>query len=63
MCRGIPEELTTLLRYAKALNFEQRPNYDLIIKLLDIAATNYNIDLSDGIFDWSIKAIILKKYP
>ena len=31
--------------------------------LLDAAAKNNNIDISDNIFDWTLKAVILKKYP
>ena len=33
MCFGLPEEFCILLKYARSLEFKQKPNYDGIKKL------------------------------
>ena len=51
------------MRYAKALSFEEQPDYEYLNQLFDLAAGEIGADLDDGVFDWSVKATILKKYP
>lgn len=49
--------------YAKKLRFDQRPDYQSLIEIIEEAAQGLGVNLNDGVFDWSVKATIVKKYP
>lgn len=63
ICRSCPEEFKTMLRYTKSLTFKDKPDYEGLSSLVAKMASRENIDLDDGIYDWNIRAIMIKDFP
>ena len=59
----MPPQIMKFLRYVKSLSFDSKPNYNYLQSLLQSAAKENDINLSDNMFDWTLKAVIIKKYP
>lgn len=53
LCKGVPNELLILLKYARALKFEEDPDYGYLRGLLKNALDGFQDDGSP--FDWSIQ--------
>lgn len=51
-----------MLQHCYKLRYTERPDYDYILGLLQEMADERGIDLNDGIFDWSIKAVCIKDH-
>lgn len=54
LCENLPSELSTLLEYIRALNFEEKPDYDYMQKLLSLASLKLGVDMSYS-GDWCNK--------
>lgn len=50
--QGLPIEIEDTLKYARTLEFKQRPDYSFIKKMLD--AVLFRAQYSDFIFDWRL---------
>ncbi|CAG9333436.1 unnamed protein product [Blepharisma stoltei] len=53
LCYGVPIELENLLRYARSLRFEDKPEYSHIKRQFRALAQRENL-LYDFVFDWTI---------
>ena len=53
----LPIEFEDLLRYTRALNFPDRPDYGYIKKMID--AVLFRAQFADFIFDWKIQHVRL----
>ena len=62
-CQGCPEEFAQALRYCRKLGFKEPPNYRMLISLFEDLASKKNIKLDDNLYDWSVKAVIMRDYP
>ena len=51
LCDGLPEEFPTLLKYARKLDFEEKPDYKNI-KIMFKQLINSNNQIMDWKFDW-----------
>lgn len=63
LCHDCPKEFKSFLKYVKNLAFIDQPDYGGLKKLFLKLAKKKNIDLFDGIYDWSVRSIIIKEYP
>lgn len=52
LCSGLPQSISKYIKYCKKLNFEETPNYKLLIGLFEQDAKILNIKPS---YDWRIK--------
>lgn len=52
LCEDIPEEFLTYMNYVKSLDFEEKPNYNMLYKLF-MSLFKKNGFEYDGIYDWS----------
>eukprot|EP00826_Nyctotherus_ovalis_P024478 TRINITY_DN1892_c0_g1_i2.p1 TRINITY_DN1892_c0_g1~~TRINITY_DN1892_c0_g1_i2.p1 ORF type:complete len:261 (-),score=43.52 TRINITY_DN1892_c0_g1_i2:67-849(-) len=55
LCKGLPGEFQTFLRYTRNLKFEEDPDYDYLRGLLRGLAESSQAD--DGAFDWSAQEV------
>ena len=53
LCEGLPEEFPTLLKYARKLDFEEKPDYKNI-KIMFKQLMNANKQQMDWKFDWDL---------
>lgn len=53
ICQGCPSEFVEILKYIRNLHFQDRPNYDYILELLNKIRVSNNFVLS---FDWNHKS-------
>ncbi|KAI8084496.1 kinase-like domain-containing protein [Halteromyces radiatus] len=53
LCDNYPDELATLLTYARSLRFDESPDYDYCRELLDNALASMD-EIDDGIRDWML---------
>ena len=53
ICEGLPAEFTLFLRYCRSLNFEDKPDYLYLRKLLRTMFIKEKCTL-DGVFDWNL---------
>lgn len=53
LCKGLPNEFVVFLHYAKALKFEEQPNYSYLKELFLGLASREGIAVDDR-FDWNI---------
>ena len=51
LCKGLPQEISTVFKYIKALRFEEAPDYAFIRSAFLKIAENQRISL-DYVFDW-----------
>jgi casein kinase 1 len=59
LCEGLPEEFPTLLKYARKLDFEEKPDYKNIkIMFKQLILSNYEV--MDWMFDWELNNINCK---
>jgi hypothetical protein len=58
LLRGSPNEFSTLLEYARALQFEDKPNYIYIRKIFDDLCVREGHQL-DSVFDWCLAGMNL----
>jgi hypothetical protein len=63
LCEDCPKEFNSFLKYVKNLDFADRPDYPGLKKLFQRLAKKHSIDLFDGIYDWSVRAVTMKDYP
>jgi len=54
LCKGLPRQISLILKYCRSLKFEETPNYKHIKKLLRDVAEENNFTF-DNVFDWKIK--------
>jgi len=52
LCEGLPYEFKEFIRYARKLEFTERPNYNYLKELLFRAAKKNGIDLDKVEYDW-----------
>ena len=53
LCSGLPEELGIYINYCKGLNFEDRPDYGYLRRLLRDLFIREEFDY-DHVFDWTL---------
>lgn len=53
LCKGFPQELAVFINYAKALKFEEKPDYKYLKGLLATARKANHIEM-DGRYDWTV---------
>ena len=53
LCEGLPEEFPTLLKYARKLDFEEKPDYKNI-KIMFKQLISANKQQMDWRFDWDL---------
>ena len=63
LCFGCPKEFEKYMDYCKKLKFSEEPDYNYLKQLIIDIAMKHNISLHDGMFDWSVKAVLIKNYP
>ena len=51
------------MEYCKNLQYEQKPDYAYLKKLIQECAWRYGIDLFDKVYDWAIRAVTIKNFP
>ena len=51
------------MEYCRNLKFDQEPDYAYMISIFRDLAKAKQLDLDDGVFDWSVKATCILKYP
>lgn len=51
LCPDVPA-IATLLEYARAMEFEEDPNYDHLTKLMEKEMRKHKFE-NDGIYDWT----------
>ena len=61
LCEGIPEEFKELLKYARNMKFEEKPDYIYIKGLLTKVSEKNNIDINTVKYDWVIKGVESKE--
>ena len=44
------------------MKFDQRPDYDYLLGLITDMAYERQINLDDGIYDWAVRAVCIKKH-
>ena len=55
LCEGLPVEFKEFIKYAKNLEFEQKPDYSYLNGLLFKIADKNGIDIAKVKYDWEIK--------
>ncbi|KAF5368534.1 hypothetical protein D9758_002449 [Tetrapyrgos nigripes] len=55
LCKGLPDEFTVFLKYARALRFEEKPDYSYCRRLFRDVFFQEGYH-HDYVFDWSIRA-------
>jgi len=63
ICQGCPIELEKMLEFTKKLEFEDKPDYEGLLRMVKNLAIREKIDLNDGVYDWGVRAILLRDYP
>lgn len=67
ICIGLPAELSALIAYARNLRFYDKPNYSLIKdcfrKAIDRLKGEDDYELDNIVYDWSMLAVLVSKYP
>ena len=58
---GLPEEFKEILKYARNMKFEERPDYEFIKGLLQKVIEKNNIDINAVKYDWVIKGVESKE--
>ena len=53
LCDGLPEEFPTLLKYARKLDFDEKPDYKNM-KIMFKQLITGNGGIMDWIFDWDL---------
>ena len=53
LCKGLPQEMITILIHIRSLKYEERPNYDLIKNEIRKCMKEQNIEY-DYQYDWMI---------
>ena len=61
LCDGLPEEFKEILKYARNMKFEERPDYEYIKGLLQKVIEKNNIDINAVKYDWVIKGVESKE--
>jgi hypothetical protein len=49
--------------YCRNLDFEQKPDYLYMKNLFSTLAHREGIDLFDSIYDWNVRATVIKHFP
>ena len=53
LCSGLPREFYLYMRYCRKLQYEERPNYELLVKLF-LSLLKHNKYVFDYVYDWCI---------
>ena len=61
LCEGLPEEFKEILKYARKMKFEEKPDYEYIKGLLKQVIEKNNIDINSVKYDWEIKGVESKE--
>ena len=61
LCEGLPDEFKDFIKYARELEFTEKPNYSYLNQLLKKASEKNGIDLNKVKYDWVIKEEEKKK--
>lgn len=48
---SLPRQFATFLAYARGLKFDEKPNYEYLLQLMDDVLADYNL-VDDGHYDW-----------
>ncbi|KRX10820.1 Protein kinase-like domain [Pseudocohnilembus persalinus] len=62
ICDGCPKQFVTFLKYAKSLDFQEKPNYTYIQNLFQELMDQYNY-LDDNVFDWYLLQEQVQQIP
>lgn len=54
LCRGMPEEFNTFIKYCRQLGFEAKPDYQYLRNLLRQMGQSHQFEF-DGLYDWVLK--------
>ena len=55
LCEGLPEEFIKFIKYSRELEFDPKPDYQYLKKLLIKAGEKNGIDIDKVKYDWVIK--------
>ena len=55
LCVGCPEEFLKYMKHNRELNFEEKPDYQMLIDMLTALALKEGLDLDYRNFDWVAK--------
>lgn len=58
--RGLPKEIQTLFRYLRSLQFEDRPDYDSMVSILEQAKSN--LKTTQYAIDWELMVLNKAKF-
>jgi hypothetical protein len=50
----LPTEFVVILKYSRALRFEESPDYDYCRSIFRDLMTKHNV-AEDGVYDWTVK--------
>ena len=59
LCKGLPNEFISYVKYCRNLKFEEEPDYEFLKNLLKKVMSDNEFKL-DYIYDWSDKKVIIK---
>jgi len=51
---GCPAVFKTYMTFCNSLEFEQMPDFDLLKSMISAAAEEFNLNIFDNVFDWSL---------
>jgi len=51
---NLPEQFSAYMEYCRALEFEEKPNYDYLRDLIRGVASDFDFSLDDNLYDWCI---------
>lgn len=63
LTKDCPSEFTDYMNYCRKLKFKEKPDYTHLQNLFSTLATKEGINLDERVFDWSVKATCIKKFP
>ena len=51
---NLPDQFSEYLTYCRNLKFEEEPNYDYLLGLMQQIASDFDFSLTDNVYDWSV---------
>jgi hypothetical protein len=52
LCSAIPTQIQDMLEYVRGLQFEEQPDYNMLMGKLRTIGCENNFNLYDGVYDW-----------